>query len=55
MGAKWYTLKGENVKKCIKVGTAVLKNSFGEVNCHFYGCKSRFTALLIAGKQNLQS
>lgn len=25
MGAKWYTLKGENVKKCIRVGTAVYK------------------------------
>lgn len=25
MGAKWYTLKGENVKKCIRVGTAVFK------------------------------
>ena len=30
MGAKYYALKDENVKKCIRMGITVLKMSFGE-------------------------
>ena len=33
--AKQYTLKGEHVKKCIRMGIAVLKLSFVEANRQF--------------------
>ena len=31
LGAEWYALQGENMKKCIRMGMTVLKMSFGEV------------------------
>ena len=39
MGTKKYTLKGENVNKCIKMGITVLKIVIWEVNCGLYGLK----------------
>ena len=45
MGAKYYALKEENVKKCIRMGITVLKKChLGRENRRFYGCKLRFTA-----------
>ena len=49
--AEQCSFKGENVKKCIRMGITVHNVSFGEVNRLFYGRKLHFTVpLMCCGK-----
>ena len=45
--AKKYTLKDENVKKCIRVEVTVLIFVIWVGNCQFYGCNLCFMAPLV--------
>ena len=46
VGAKLFTLNGENVKKCIRIRVTVLEIVIWGGNCQFYGHKLHSVALL---------